>query len=215
MTTQIVKEISYKNGLYTSMIKSIETKDWSVAKNNLEELGEYKDCNKYVTEINYNYYLSKGDSEYSNKNYEEALTQYNNAKSYSNANQDLKNKIALTQKAIEKQKEEIKQAKLKAEREEKLKTQKMINNVVILSQEFGYTQYGEEGVVGRIKNKNSFPIDIRADIDLKDSRGNIVGTTYTYDRIAPNSVWNFEAPFLHLSAQPNHMYLNLTIDKVQ
>ena len=88
----------------------------------------------------------------------------------------------------------------------------MLNNVVIIRQGFGYTQYGEKAVVGKIKNKNSFSVQVRVDIDLKDSRGNVVGTTYTYDNIAPNSVWNFEAPTFNIPTSSTD--INLTVDKL-
>lgn len=218
-----IKGLMYKNDLYNEIITDVDNKNWQSAKSKLDELGDYKNISEYSSNINYQYYLSQADEQYKNKDYKSALSNYENAQKYNSDDKNLQVKITNSQKELKKQEEEIRkanelkkkqaeQAKLKAEREEKLKTQRMLNNVVILSQRFGYTQYGEEGVVGKIKNNNAFTVQVRADIDLKDSRGNIVGTTYTYDRIAPNSVWNFEAPTFGVSA--HHTYLNLTIERV-
>lgn len=113
------------------------------------------------------------------------------------------------------EKELARQQAIKEEQERKkaeLEKKKMLDKIVILSQYFGYSQYGEKAVVGKIKNNNSFAVQVRADIDLKDSYGNIVGSTYTYDKVAPYSIWNFEAPTFGIRA--DHTHINLTIDKI-
>ena len=208
---------------YRGALQDIKNEQWSSAKSKLEELGNYRDCETLLPDVNYNYYLQTGNENFNNKNYSGALSNYEQAKLYKNTDETLTVKIQKTKDLLAKQeaeqrkaqeiaKKKAEQAKRQAELAKKAKTQKMLNNVVILSQYFGYSQYGEKAIVGKIKNNNSFPVQVRADIDLKDYNGNIVGTTYTYDRIAPYSVWNFEAPTFGVSA--NHTFIHLTIDEL-
>lgn len=212
--SQIILNIIVKNNLYNSLQSDIRNESWVSAKEKveqLEQLGGYKDCKNLSKNVYYNYFKQKGDEEYSKKSFDTAMNNYKSAKQYKNIN-EINEKIKNTNfKIEEKKQQEILEQKRK-EREEKIQTQRMLNNVVIIRQGFGYTQYGEKAVVGKIKNKNSFSVQVRADIDLKDSRGNVVGTTYTYDNIAPNSVWNFEAPTFNIPA--SYTYINLTVDKL-
>ncbi len=219
----IGSSIKERSDTYKTLLSNIENKQWIEAKANLDSLGEYKNTLELSPEVNYHYYLKNADEKYKAKEYHQALNEYKNAFKYKSSDKNLENKIKEVEQICKKldeekrKKEELErkkaeQERLKAEREEKLKTQRMLNNVVILSQGFGYTQFGEKAVVGRIKNNNPFSVQVRADIDLKDSRGNIVGTTYTYDRVSPYSVWHFEAPTFGVYA--NHTFINLTIEEL-
>lgn len=208
----VFSSIQSAKNLYASLQNDIDNNLWSSAKEKVEQLGDYKDCSSLTPNIYYHYYLQVGDEQYANKNFDNALENYKKAKQYKSSEKDVDKKIKNAEVQIEKERIRVEQERIKAEREERLKTQRMLDNVVILNQRFGYTQYGEKAVVGKIKNKNSFSVQVRADIDLKDSRGNVIGTTYTYDKIAPNSVWNFEAPTFNVNA--SNMYLNLTIDEL-
>lgn len=209
--SQIISNIIAQNNLYNSLKSDISNKSWVSAKEKVEQLSDYKDCKKLSKNIYYNYFKQKGDEEYNKKSFDTALNNYKSAKQYENVN-EINDKIKNTNVKIkEKKQKEILEQKRK-EREEKVQTQRMLNNVVIIRQGFGYTQYGEKAVVGKIKNKNSFSVQVRVDIDLKDSRGNVVGTTYTYDNIAPNSVWNFEAPTFNIPTSSTD--INLTVDKL-
>ena len=84
-----------------------------------------------------------------------------------------------------------------------------LNKITVISKGFGYTQYGEAGVVGKIKNNNSQALYIRADIDLLDSYGNVIGDTYTYQQVEPNSIWNFEAPTFGINASDFNIHLSI------
>ncbi len=86
-----------------------------------------------------------------------------------------------------------------------------LSKVSLISKGFGYTQFGEPAVVGQVKNNNNQAVYIRADIDLLDSYGNIVGDTYTYQNVQPHSVWNFEAPTFGITA--SNMDVHLSIDE--
>lgn len=218
----ITQAIHYGN-IYKGALHNIKNEQWSSAKSKLEKLGNYKDCKILLPDVNYNYYLQTGNEKFNSKNYSNALSNYEQAKLYKNTDETLTIKIQKTKDLLAKQeaeqrkaqeiaKKKAEQAKRQAEQAKKAKIQKMLNNVVILSQYFGYSQYGEKAVIGKIKNNNSFPVQVRADIDLKDYNGNIIGTTYTYDRIEPYSVWNFEAPTFGVSA--NHTFIHLTIDEL-
>lgn len=69
-----------------------------------------------------------------------------------------------------------------------------IDKVHVVSKKYGYTRFGEEAVVGEVKNDNDVSVEARVDIKLLDKNNNVVGDTYTYDTILPNSTWYFEAP---------------------
>lgn len=84
-----------------------------------------------------------------------------------------------------------------------------LDKIVLISKGFGYTQYGEAGVVGKIKNNNDKALYIRADIDLLDSYGNKIGDTYTYQEVQPYSIWNFEAPTFGVLASDMKIYLSI------
>lgn len=86
-----------------------------------------------------------------------------------------------------------------------------LSKVSLISKGFGYTQFGEPAVVGQVKNNNNQAVYIRADIDLLDSYGNIVGDTYTYQNVQPHSVWNFEASTFGITA--SNMDVHLSIDE--
>ena len=227
----IILGITNNNKLYDAMKNDIANREWINAKRKLETLGNYKDSQSFSNEIYYNYYILVGDNLNQEKQYQGALSNYKKAYQLNSNDENLVQKIEKIEKILQKLKEEEEKAKklkqqqeelkrkqeeairLKAEKEEKLKIQRMLDNVVILSQYFGYTQYGEYGVIGKIKNNNSFPVQVRADIDLKDYNGNIIDATYTYDRIAPHSIWNFEAPIFG-DIKPKHSYINLTIERL-
>ena len=98
----IIQENNYKNELYTTIIQSIENKNWAAAKGKLDELGDYKDVRKFVPEVNYNYYLAEGDREFSNRNYRIALENYKTASNYDGSNVNLKNKITNAEKEVKK-----------------------------------------------------------------------------------------------------------------
>ena len=227
----IILGIANNNKIYNAMKNDIANGRWINAKAKLETLGNYKDSQNFSDEIYYNYYILIGDNLNQEKQYQGALSNYKKAYQLNSKDENLVQKIEKMEKILQKLKEEEEKAKklklqqeelkrkqeevarLKAEKEEKLKIQRMLDNVVILSQYFGYTQYGEYGVVGKIKNNNSFLVQVRADIDLKDYNGNVIDTTYTYDRIAPHSIWNFEAPIFG-NVTPNHSYIHLTIERL-
>ena len=211
---------------YDSMIVAVEQKNWTEAKTKLESLSQnkLKSSNDYAKLIYYNYHLNLGETLFKEKKYHNALSKYRSAFSYDSSNKNLESKIKeleatckkldeIERKRAEQERLKAEQERKRAEQEEKLKTQRMLNNVVILSQYFGYTKYGEYGVVGKIKNNNSFPVQVRADIDLKDYNGNVIDATYTYDRIAPYSIWNFEAPIFG-NVAPHHSYMHLTIEQL-
>ena len=84
-----------------------------------------------------------------------------------------------------------------------------LDKIVLISKGFGYTQYGEAGVVGKIKNNNDKALYIRADIDLVYSYGNKIGDTYTYQEVQPYSIWNFEAPTFGVLASDMKIYLSI------
>jgi len=211
-----IQEVMRINNLYNEIIIDVDNKNWGSAKSKLDELGNFKDINKFSPEINYNYYLAEGDREFNNKSYRSAIEYYKTAKTYDDSNVNLKNKIANTEKEIKKLDEQERKvwqlAQKKKEQERRIAeaNKPSVNKLTVLSKGFGYTQYGEKGVVGKIKNNNKREIWIRADIDLLDSAGNITGTTYTYQLVKPNEIWNFEAPTFGVYA--TNMKLNLSID---
>lgn len=221
----IVLSIISKNNQYNEMLVNIENKQWEQAKEKLDVMGSWKDAEKYVSEINYNYYLTVADEQLNNQNLENALDLYKKAKEYNNNDKNLDDKIKVVQNKIDqinKEKERLaeierkkaEQERIKAEQErirlEKLKPS--VNKLQVIYKKFGYTKYGECGVVGQIKNNNPKEVFVRADIDLLDYEGDVVGDTYTYDKIPAYGTWNFEAPIFSDTVGAEQIRINLSIE---
>lgn len=96
--------IKLKIDLYNNLVSSVENKNWDNAKSSLDQLGNYRNSLSYTDEVNFQYYLTNGDKEYSNKNYDKALNFYNNAHNYKkedkNLHKNLQIKINKTENQI-------------------------------------------------------------------------------------------------------------------
>lgn len=182
-----IGNVEYKILDLIQVVENDKKDDWAVYKNDIK-----------IGFINKNELLYRGSPEYIKlkKEQEERIKK----------EQEEKERIAKE----EAKKQEL--ARVQKEKEEKIKTQKMLDNVAILSQRFGYSQYGEKAIVGKIKNNNSFSVEVRIDIDIKNSSGGVVNAAYTYDTMPPKSIWKFEAPIFGPSG--SNFTSNLTIDKV-
>lgn len=182
-----VGNVEYKTLDSIQVVKNDKKDDWTVYKNDVK-----------VGFINKNELLYQDSPEYIKlkKEQEERIKK----------EQEEKERIAKE----EAKKQEL--ARIQKEKEEKIKTQKMLDNVAILSQRFGYSQYGEKAIVGKIKNNNSFSVQVRIDIDIEDSSGSVVNAAYTYDTMPPKSIWKFEAPIFGPSG--SNFVSSLTIDKI-
>lgn len=123
--THLFKATKLKIDLYNNLVSSVENKNWDSAKSSLDQLGNYKNSLSYTDEVNFQYYLTNGDKEYSNKNYNNALDLYYKAHNYKkedkNLHKNLQIKINKTENQIKIQKaEEARKAaiaKAKAERQ--------------------------------------------------------------------------------------------------
>lgn len=102
--THLFKAIKLKIDLYNNLVSSVENKNWDSAKSSLDQLGNYRNSLSYTDEVNFQYYLTNGDKEYSNKNYDKALNFYNNAHNYkkedNNLHKNLQIKINKTENQI-------------------------------------------------------------------------------------------------------------------
>lgn len=98
----ITKGIIYKKDLYNGIISDVDSKNWESAKSKLDELGDYKNISEYSSSINYNYYISKAEEQYKNKDYKNALLNYENASNYNDKDSDLKNKITNAEREVKK-----------------------------------------------------------------------------------------------------------------
>lgn len=123
--THLFKATKLKIDLYNNLVSSVENKNWDSAKSSLDQLGNYRNSLSYTDEVNFQYYLTNGDKEYSNKNYNNALDLYYKAHNYKtedkNLHKNLQIKINKTENQIKIQKaEEARKAaiaKAKAERQ--------------------------------------------------------------------------------------------------
>ena len=202
---------------YEELLANIENKDWVSAKDKISVLENYKNTKELSYNVNYNYYIEIADSLYADKNFQEALNNYEKAIIYKTPDIDIENKINEVKAIIEKQQEIERIEQEKKELEEKKRQAEIeankpsVDKLVILSKGFGYSQYVEASVKGKIKNNNKQTLFIRADIDLLDSQGNITGTTYTYEKIGAGKIWNFIAPTF--GAYATDMDIHLSIDE--
>ena len=221
----IVSSYYSKNKEYDEMVNYVNSKQWIEAKATLDTLGNWKDSEKYISDIYYNYYLINANEEYKNQNLESSLDLYKKAKEYNSNDKNLDEKIKNIQNKIDqinKEKERLaeierkkaEQERIKAEQErirlEKLKPS--VNKLQVIYKKFGYTKYGEFGVVGQIKNNNPKEVFARADIDLLDYEGDVVGDTYTYDKIPAYGTWNFEAPIFSDTVGAEQIKIKLSIE---
>ncbi len=71
--------VQHKNAVYKEIQKEITAENWSSAKNKLEWLGNYKDCEVLLKDVNYHYYINLGDKNFEQKDYKSALNFYNKA----------------------------------------------------------------------------------------------------------------------------------------
>lgn len=123
--THLFKATKLKIDLYNNLVSSVENKNWDSAKSSLDQLGNYRNSLSYTDEVNFQYYLTNGDKEYSNKNYNNALDLYYKAHNYKkedkNLHKNLQIKINKTENQIKIQKAEEEKkaaiAKAKAERQ--------------------------------------------------------------------------------------------------
>ncbi len=221
----IISRICQDNNLYKTMIVDVENKNWLDAKVKLDTLNSHgvSDCSKYEKTIYYNYYIIQGDMYYKKNELHDALKEYKYALTFNVSDKILEEKIKKLEKEckrldeIEYKKAEQERIKAEQEREKERKRQEeieankpSINKLVILSKGFGYSEYGEASVIGKIKNNNKQAVWARADIDLLDSQGNITGNTYTYQQVGAGEIWNFTAPTFGTYA--TNMKINLSIE---
>jgi len=216
ITLPIFASIKQQNDTYKELLSNIDAKKWIEAKENITQLGDYKNTSELSKKVFYHYYKDSADKKIKNKDYHQALSDYKTALNNNSEDKNLELKIKEVEQICkkldeeEKRKQEIARKKAEQERLREERNKPNVNNLIIISQGFGYSQYGEKAVVGKIKNNNSKEVFARADIDLLDSYGNIVGDTYTYDRIPAYGIWNFEAPTF--GAYASKMRIHLSID---
>ena len=82
-----------KNKEYDEMVNYVNSKQWIEAKATLDTLGNWKDSEKYISDIYYNYYLINANEEYKNQNLESSLDLYKKAKEYNSNDKNLDEKI--------------------------------------------------------------------------------------------------------------------------
>ena len=136
----IVFSIISKNNQYNEMLVNIDNKQWEQAKEKLDTMGNWKDTKKYVSEINYNYYLTVADEQFNNQNLENALDLYKKAKEYNNNEKSLDDKIKVVQNKIDKinkekerlaeiERKKAEQERIARERAEQARKQKEIKEL--------------------------------------------------------------------------------------
>lgn len=114
----------HKATLYKEIQQAIQDGNWISAKNNLSELGHYKNSESLSKTVNYNYYLKIGDEKQSKREYKLALDFYNNAKQYNNSDL-ISQKISNVEKIIKKQEDEEKKKKAEEERKKKQEQERL------------------------------------------------------------------------------------------
>lgn len=125
ITVCIISANQHKNDLYTQIQQEIKAENWNSAKSKLSELGNYKDSETLSKTVDYHYYISLGNKNFEQKNYETALNFYNNAKNLKTDDEELKEKIQNIENIISKQKAEENKKKLALEKKQKLEQQKI------------------------------------------------------------------------------------------
>ncbi len=123
---------------YQALLTNINNKEWSLAKEKIETLKNYKDCSTLSKKVNFNYYIELGDYEYKNQEYSNALYFYNLAQHY-NSDNSLKTKINSCSYKIS----EIKKIEQYKKRKELIELEKIVHNAFckIDLQDFGNNKY--------------------------------------------------------------------------
>lgn len=128
----VVSGVQYRNDLYKQLLNDIAAEDWNSAKSKLEELGKYKDCEILLKDVNYHYYINRGDENFEQKDYKSALNFYNKASENSEENKSLEKKIRDTESIILKLQAEENKKKLEQQKMQQAKIkdrQKQIANI--------------------------------------------------------------------------------------
>lgn len=114
----------HQKALYGEIQQDVNAKKWSSAKNKLDELGNYRDSEKFLYTVNYHYYLDLGDDRYNKRIYDIALEFYKKARQYDN-NDVVSQKISKAEKVIAKQQAEEQKKKLEIEQKQKLEQERI------------------------------------------------------------------------------------------
>lgn len=114
----------HQKALYSEIQQEVNAKNWSSAKNKLDELGNYRDSEKFLYTVNYHYYLDLGDDRYNKRIYDIALEFYKKARQYDN-NDVVSQKISKVEKVIAKQQAEEQKKKLEIEQKQKLEQERI------------------------------------------------------------------------------------------
>lgn len=121
----ITAGVVHKNNLYKQMQSDIDSANWTAAKNKLEYLGTYKDCEELSKIVDYHYYIYLGDKNFEQKDYKSALNFYKKANANNNNDKSLDEKIKNTESIIEKLQAEESKKKIEQEKKQKLEQQKI------------------------------------------------------------------------------------------
>lgn len=142
---------------YRGALQDIKNEQWSSAKSKLEVLGNYRDCEILLPDVNYNYYLQTGNENFNNKNYSGALLNYEQAKLYKNTDETLTVKIQKTKDLLAKQeaeqrkaqeiaKKKAEQERLRKQREKELKDKEELSELTrMVNQAFVRTEFFDAG----------------------------------------------------------------------
>lgn len=120
----VLAGIIHKNTLYTEIQNEIIAENWESAKDKLEWLGNYKDSNILLKNVNYHYYINLGNKNFEQKSYKTALNFYKLAHENNDKDKTLNKKIKNTELIIEKIQKEENKKKLEQEKKERLKEEK-------------------------------------------------------------------------------------------
>ena len=122
----VISGTQYRKDLYKQLLNDIHTENWIEAKSKIDNLGTYKDCETLSKTVNFNYYITIGDEEFSQKDYKTALNSYKEAQCIENNNKILKDKIKNTELQVAKLQVAEEKKKLEQERKQKLAQQAKI-----------------------------------------------------------------------------------------
>lgn len=117
--------VLHKNSVYKEIKNEITAENWSSAKNKLEWLGNYKDSEILLKDVNYHYYINLGDKNFEQKDYKTALSFYRKASENTSKDNYVEEKIKNTESIIAKLQAEENKKKIEQEKKQKLEQQRI------------------------------------------------------------------------------------------